>query len=839
MQTQTSNALHNAIMEAGGKDRPPMLTPGNYNPYCKFKWTEKTALVAEGSSKTTTEGYMENYNNVSQDIRDQLDVEAKVVQIILTGIDNDIYSTVDACLNACEMWKAIERLKQVSHPHNYPTHYTQNSSTKSQQATTKNRGKAIVNSFSPTYDQETIMVTEDDEMSKDKEIDKLMALNSLSFKKIYKPTNNNLRTLSNTIRANQDNSLRINRETGYDNQRIANVAATRENVDTADNFGPIFDAEPLHKVHNNDDHYNVLANNNEHAVQPEFVNATYMEEQVECERLEKELSKSKTISKNFEALQKHAINLELALQQCKEQIKNDKVFQENQSKGFLKEREKYFEIQELKSQLQDKGIAISELKKLIDKMKEKSVETKFEKSSVIHQPNTFKSQRKSILGTVKFRNDQISPILGYGDLVQGTITMKRVYYVEGLNHNLFPVGQLCDTDLEVAFRKSTCYIRDLKGNNLLTGSRGPDLYSITHQDTSTPNPIYLMAKATSSQAWLWHRRLLHLNFDSINFLTKNNIVNGLPKIKFVKDHLCSSCELGKAKQKSFHTKTTSSSKDGYNFYTLTYVVPCEYKVLMTKDHPLEQVIGNPSQSIRTRRQLETDGEMCIFALTVSRTEPKNIKEAIADSAWIKAVQEEVHQFDRLVAAIAISCNPVQHSHTKHINVRYPIIKEQVEKGIVELFFVRTKYKLADLFTKALLEDRFKYLVRRLGMRCLTPEELENENKGIMPTKIELTLEQLQQGVSNDVLVAVSSSLRVLKPKAEVDQESQIKMIQVKEMMQDKDLKNSDSKEKGLRSRPRSMNEQSHYKQEKTKTRPRKAKLKCHIFNIREDKVKSR
>ncbi|GJV73371.1 retrovirus-related pol polyprotein from transposon TNT 1-94 [Tanacetum coccineum] len=76
------------------------------------------------------------------------------------------------------------------------------------------------------------------------------------------------------------------------------------------------------------------------------------------------------------------------------------------------------------------------------------------------------------------------------------------------------------------------------------------------------------------------------------------------------------------------------------------------------------------------------------------------------------------------AAIAISCNPVQHSRTKHIDVRYHFIKEHVEKGIVELFFVGTEYQLADLFTKALSEDRFKYLVRRLGMRCLTPDELE-------------------------------------------------------------------------------------------------------------------
>nr|GFC50712.1 hypothetical protein [Tanacetum cinerariifolium] len=109
----------------------------------------------------------------------------------------------DACPNACEMWKAIERLKQ---------------------------GKAIVNSPQPIYDQETPMVDEDDETSKDKEIDKLMALISLSFKKIYKPTNNNLRTSSNTSHANQDNSPRINRNVGYENQRNDTVAGARETV---------------------------------------------------------------------------------------------------------------------------------------------------------------------------------------------------------------------------------------------------------------------------------------------------------------------------------------------------------------------------------------------------------------------------------------------------------------------------------------------------------------------------------------------------------------------------------------------------------------------------------
>nr|GEV73132.1 hypothetical protein [Tanacetum cinerariifolium] len=753
----------------------------------------------------------------------------------------------------------------------------------------------------------------------------------------------------------------------------------------------------------------------------------YLELLETCECLEKELSKSKMMSKSFEALQKHAINLEIDLQQC---------------------------------------IMISELKKLIQKLKQKYVDTKFEKSSVIRQPNAFKSQRPSILGkptifsyslerkdfsksksvtkndvsngfskpvtaqilptnkksilknmnvlapgmyklyteptqtrtsqlrhdskktskrvsfstgvipttsvsrpqlksnlmkdrvmlnnsqkkkqevedhrrNVKFSKNKTS-VTAYNDSLNAkTSNVKFVFAtcgkcvlnekhdmcvlksVNGVNSRtkmpivvplveiiLFIVESGCSKHMmgnlkllinfvekflgTVKFRNdqiapilgygdlSTCYIRDLKGNDLLT--------------------------ATSSQAWLWHRRLSHLNFDTINLLSKNDIVIGLLKLKFIKDHLCSSCELGKAKKKSFQTKTTPSSKrqlqlihmdlcspmrvasingkkyvlvivDDYYRYTWTYFLrskdetlevlidflrlvqrglhalvkivrtdkgteflnktlhayfasegilhqtsvartpeqmalskdrtvhlDCEnldkmkekgdarilvgystqsrayrlfnkrtrvivetihvnfdelpqmvsdhvssdpvpqYRTVTTsneldllfsltfnemlngstqvvskssvvttadapnqcqqqhttplnnqttpdptfendefinifctpvqdrgetsscpvdssnmrtfyqhhssehrwtKDHPLEQVIGNPSQSVRTRRQLESDGEMCIFVLTVSRTKPKNIKEAMADSACIKLMQEELHQFDRL------------------------------------------------------------------------------------------------------------------------------------------------------------------------------------------------
>ncbi|GJT40876.1 retrovirus-related pol polyprotein from transposon TNT 1-94 [Tanacetum coccineum] len=139
-----------------------------------------------------------------------------------------------------------------------------------------------------------------------------------------------------------------------------------------------------------------------------------------------------------------------------------------------------------------------------------------------------------------------------------------VYYVEGLNHNLFSVGQFCDADLEVTFWKSTCFVRDLQGKYLLIGNRRSDLYIISLQETTSSTPICLMAKASPTQAWLWHQRLSHLNFDYINLLSKMDVVIGLPKLKYVKDQLCSSCEVSKAKRSSFKTKAVPSSKGRLN-----------------------------------------------------------------------------------------------------------------------------------------------------------------------------------------------------------------------------------------------------------------------------------
>nr|GFD43738.1 hypothetical protein [Tanacetum cinerariifolium] len=124
----------------------------------------------------------------------------------------------------------VVRQQQVYHPQTHPTHYNQNSSTRTHQAATRKREKANVNSPQPIYDQEPSMVDDDEDTSKDKEIDKLMALISLSFKKIYKPTNNNLHTSINTSRANQDNSPQIHRNAGYEGQRSGTVAGARDTV---------------------------------------------------------------------------------------------------------------------------------------------------------------------------------------------------------------------------------------------------------------------------------------------------------------------------------------------------------------------------------------------------------------------------------------------------------------------------------------------------------------------------------------------------------------------------------------------------------------------------------
>nr|GEV55272.1 hypothetical protein [Tanacetum cinerariifolium] len=166
---------------------------------------------------------------------------------------------------------------------------------------------------------------------------------------------------------------------------------------------------------------------------------------------------------------------------------------------------------------------------------------------------------EKFLGTVRFGNNNFAVIAGYGDVVIRSMTIKRVYYVEGLGHNLFIIGKFCDKGLEVAFRKSTCFVRTKDGVDFLTGDRSSNLYTIALNEVASNSSACLLAKASSSQSWLWHQRLSHLNFATINNLVKNNLVQGLSKMKFEKDHLFFACEEGKIYQKHHKSKTAFAS----------------------------------------------------------------------------------------------------------------------------------------------------------------------------------------------------------------------------------------------------------------------------------------
>nr|GFA87298.1 retrovirus-related Pol polyprotein from transposon TNT 1-94 [Tanacetum cinerariifolium] len=164
------------------------------------------------------------------------------------------------------------------------------------------------------------------------------------------------------------------------------------------------------------------------------------------------------------------------------------------------------------------------------------------------------------LGTVRFGNDHIAAILGFGDLQWGNILITKVYFVEGLGHNFFSVGQFYDSDLKVAFRRNACFVRNLEDVDLLSGNRTTNLYTINLYEIAYVSPICLMARASSTKSWLWHQRLSHLNFDSINELAKNDLVFGLPKFKYHKEHLCPSCKQGKSKRASHPPKPVPNSR---------------------------------------------------------------------------------------------------------------------------------------------------------------------------------------------------------------------------------------------------------------------------------------
>nr|GEX68510.1 hypothetical protein [Tanacetum cinerariifolium] len=456
--------------------------------------------------------------------------------------------------------------------------------------------------------------------------------------------------------------------------------------------------------------------------------------------------------KEFE---KHSISLEIALQNCKEQVKNDTVCNEKASNVFRKEHEQYFEIQDLKAQMQDKNITIIELKKLIEKGKGKSIDTKFNRPSVIRQPNAQWIPKPSVLGKPTPFSDSLErkyfpktrsvpkanvsegvnqkpnvsrpqlksnqsrdKVLPNNSQVEVKKTQVEVYpripsvsnkiksvtackdslnsrtlnanivqlilfiidsgctkhmtgnlkllcnFVEkfmgtvrfGLNHNLFSVGQFCDADLEVAFRKSTCFVRDLQGNDLLTDKmkeKGDQCILVGYSTKSKRYRVYNKRTRMIVES-------IHIRFDEIKEVSETSVANNtsglIPQRQKASDYdnldpvrprqdVSSSADTDSTSAPSTHTNVHAEENSNDQAEEGEHVQ--DDKFTNPFYHPLEQGCGKPLRPVQTRRKLATDPEMCMFALTVSTAKPKSIKEAMADSAWIEAMQEELHQFDRL------------------------------------------------------------------------------------------------------------------------------------------------------------------------------------------------
>ncbi|GJY73273.1 retrovirus-related pol polyprotein from transposon TNT 1-94 [Tanacetum coccineum] len=292
------------------------------------------------------------------------------------------------------------------------------------------------------------------------------------------------------------------------------------------------------------------------------------------------------------------------------------------------------------------------------------------------------------LGTVRFGNDQIAKIIGYGDYQMGNVTISRIYYVEGLGHNLFSVGQFCDSDLEVAFRKHTCYIRDLEGVDLLKGSRGSNLYTLSLEDMILSSPICHLSKALKTNLGPGPQLLKPVTLSS-------GLVSNLPSpTQYVpptkKDweiwfqpmfdeyfnpppSVASPIPIVVAPEPADSTGTPSSTtndQDAPSPSTLKTPQETQHPVIPSsveeEFHDIEVAhldndpffgvpIPEPNSKESSLRdaiptnvyQLQNEAMFCYFDTFLTSIEPKNYKEALKESYWIEAMQEEINEFERL------------------------------------------------------------------------------------------------------------------------------------------------------------------------------------------------
>ncbi|GJZ24700.1 retrovirus-related pol polyprotein from transposon TNT 1-94 [Tanacetum coccineum] len=231
----------------------------------------------------------------------------------------------------------------------------------------------------------------------------------------------------------------------------------------------------------------------------------------------------------------------------------------------------------------------------------------------------------------------------------GNVTILRVYYVEGLRHNLFLVGQFCDSDLEVAFWKNTCFIQNLDGVDLLSGSRDTNLYTISLDDMLNTSPSCLLSKASKTKSWLWHRQLSYLNFGTLNQLAKDAFARGIPKLKFKKDHLPADptgSPVSTLIDQDAPSSSNPSTQEQEESLIISQYVEESPKTPHFHDDPLHETLHEDLTSQGSSSNVRPSHTPLDLLV-----EHKKFKEAMLESSCIEAMQEEIHEFERLQARL--------------------------------------------------------------------------------------------------------------------------------------------------------------------------------------------
>ncbi|GJZ37653.1 integrase, catalytic region, zinc finger, CCHC-type containing protein [Tanacetum coccineum] len=337
---------------------------------------------------------------------------------------------------------------------------------------------------------------------------------------------------------------------------------------------------------------------------------------------------------------------------------------------------------------------------------------------------------EKFMGTVRFRNDNFIAITGYGDYIQSNITIFHVYYVEGLGHNLFSVGQFCDGDLEVAFCSKTCYVRNLEGDDLLIGGRKSNLYIISISDMAASSLKFSDTSINSAA----QPTQIHEDSPSTSLIIVDE--HKAPPIVTTSDEQTSPISLTEADE---FNQEDFADFDG-NSQFVPYNPPSHEEIELSSTALEPSNVQNFHQKNKCdAKNIVVRNKTRLVAKGYRQEEGIDFEESFASVARLEAVRMfiayaahkniTIFQMDVKMAFLngplkekVYVSQPEGFIDPKNFQITST---EHVEKGTVEIYFVRTEYQLADLFTKALPKERFEYLVHRIESDLNQKEKSSN------------------------------------------------------------------------------------------------------------------